>query len=48
MRKAKITPEEGDVSSEEYDGSENDDDAGSAGSAGSAGCEGPSRKSVQK
>ena len=40
MRKAKIAPEEDDVSSEEYDGSdkessvENDDDAGSAGSAG--------------
>jgi hypothetical protein len=44
MRKSKIAPEDDDVSSEEYDGSdkessvENDDDAGSAGS------EGPSRE----
>ena len=43
-RKAKVAPEEDDVSSEEFDGSdkessvENDDDAGSAGS------EGPSRE----
>ena len=44
MRKAKIAPEEDDVSSEEYDGSDKESSVENDDNAGSAGSEGPSRE----
>ena len=44
MRKAKVAPEEDDVSSEEYDGSDKESSVENDDNAGSAGSEGPSRE----